>query len=204
MRRMKDRLTYANVMATLALFIALGGSSYAAVKLSGSNIKPRSIPASKIKKNSLGGTEIRESKVAKVPAAARADSSAAADTAGDAQKLGGQEPAAFKLSCPAGTSPAGGQCLETSLRAELPMWAASEDCVAAGRHLATFAELEGARRNGFPGLGNGNNYELSGTYYQDTTGEHVVAVDASGNRLQGDYLTFAKPFRCAALPTNTG
>jgi hypothetical protein len=201
MRRIKDRLTYANVMATLALFVALGGSSYAAVKLSGSNIRSRSIPASKIKKNSLGAAEIREAKLAKVPAAGRADSSAAADTA---QKLGGQDPAAFKLACPAGTSRVGGQCFETSLRTALAMWAASEDCVAAGRRLPTFAELEGARRNGFPGLGNGNDYELSSTYYQDTAGEHVVAVDAGGNRLQGDYLTFAKPFRCAALPTNTG
>src|SRR3954466_8586478 len=44
MSRLRDRLTYANVTATLALFIALGGSSYAAVKL------PR---------NSVGATQIR-------------------------------------------------------------------------------------------------------------------------------------------------
>src|SRR3954447_7964762 len=44
MTRLRARLSYANVMATLALFIALGGSSYAAVKL------PR---------NSVGATQIR-------------------------------------------------------------------------------------------------------------------------------------------------
>jgi hypothetical protein len=32
-RRFRDRLTYANVMATIAVFIALGGSSYAALTL---------------------------------------------------------------------------------------------------------------------------------------------------------------------------
>jgi hypothetical protein len=32
------KLTYANVTATLALFIALGGSSYAAVKLTGKDV----------------------------------------------------------------------------------------------------------------------------------------------------------------------
>ncbi len=32
---MRSRLTYANVMSTLAVFIALGGSSYAAVQLNG-------------------------------------------------------------------------------------------------------------------------------------------------------------------------
>jgi hypothetical protein len=31
---MMGKLSYANVMATLALFVALGGSSYAAVELS--------------------------------------------------------------------------------------------------------------------------------------------------------------------------
>ena len=33
MRRLHSAFTYANVVATLALFIALGGASYAAVKL---------------------------------------------------------------------------------------------------------------------------------------------------------------------------
>lgn len=31
-RRFRARLTYANVMATLAVFIALGGGSYAALR----------------------------------------------------------------------------------------------------------------------------------------------------------------------------
>ncbi len=47
-RRMRPKLTYANVVATLALFIALGGSSYAAIKL------PR---------NSVGSTQIRSKAV---------------------------------------------------------------------------------------------------------------------------------------------
>jgi hypothetical protein len=33
MRKLRGRLTYANVMATIAVFIALGGASYAAIKL---------------------------------------------------------------------------------------------------------------------------------------------------------------------------
>src|SRR5213080_1115884 len=44
MTRLRHRLSYANVMATLAVFIALGGSSYAALKF------PR---------NSVGATQIR-------------------------------------------------------------------------------------------------------------------------------------------------
>jgi hypothetical protein len=35
MRRIRSKLSYANVVATLCLFIALGGTSYAAVKITG-------------------------------------------------------------------------------------------------------------------------------------------------------------------------
>src|SRR3954471_14648828 len=45
---MRPRLSYANVVATIALFVALGGSSYAALKL------PR---------NSVGSAQIRTSAV---------------------------------------------------------------------------------------------------------------------------------------------
>ena len=37
------RVTYANVTATLALFVALGGSSYAAIKITGRDVKDDSL-----------------------------------------------------------------------------------------------------------------------------------------------------------------
>ena len=73
MRKLRQRLTYANVMSTLALFVALGGSSYAALTISGSSIENRSIPAKKIKRNSITGREIRESRLSRVPRARHAD-----------------------------------------------------------------------------------------------------------------------------------
>jgi hypothetical protein len=45
---MRDRLTYANVMATIAVFIALGGSSYAAIKLPNNAVKARNIAANAV------------------------------------------------------------------------------------------------------------------------------------------------------------
>ena len=41
--RLRGRLTYANAMATIAVFIALGGSSYAAVMLADNSVKSRHI-----------------------------------------------------------------------------------------------------------------------------------------------------------------
>jgi hypothetical protein len=61
--KLRQRLTYANVMSTLGVFIALGGSSYAALTISGSDIRNRSIPAKKLKRNSITNREVRESRL---------------------------------------------------------------------------------------------------------------------------------------------
>ena len=55
MKRFMSKLSYANVMATIALFIALGGSSYAAFVL------PRdSVGSKQIRKGAVRSTEIKD------------------------------------------------------------------------------------------------------------------------------------------------
>jgi hypothetical protein len=54
-RRLIDRLTYANVVATMALFIALGGTSYAAIKL-----PHNSVGSEQIKTGAVHTGEIRD------------------------------------------------------------------------------------------------------------------------------------------------
>ena len=54
LRRTRAVLTYSNVVATIALFIALGGSSYAAVKLS-----RNSVGAAQIRSKAVGTSELR-------------------------------------------------------------------------------------------------------------------------------------------------
>ncbi len=56
---MRRRLTYSNVTATLALFIALGGSSYAAVKLTGRDIVDGSLTGKDLKKKSVSLDRLR-------------------------------------------------------------------------------------------------------------------------------------------------
>jgi hypothetical protein len=56
--RLRQRLTYANVMATIAVFIALGGSGYAAVTLNrnsvkGKHIAKNAVTSPKVKNRSL-------------------------------------------------------------------------------------------------------------------------------------------------------
>jgi hypothetical protein len=56
--RVRQGLSYANVMATIAVFIALGGSSYAAV-----NLKKNSVRAKHIAKNAVTSTKIAKNAV---------------------------------------------------------------------------------------------------------------------------------------------
>jgi hypothetical protein len=50
---MRKKLTYANVMATIAVFVALGGSSYAAVAITGKDIKDGTVTGQDVKDKSL-------------------------------------------------------------------------------------------------------------------------------------------------------
>ena len=62
--KLRGRLTYANVMATIAVFVALGGTSVAAVSLKrnsvgSAQIKNGSVISADVKNNSLSGSDIK-------------------------------------------------------------------------------------------------------------------------------------------------
>ena len=58
-RRAVSRLTYANVAATLALFVALGGSAYAGLAVTGSNVVNGSLSGADVHDGSLTGADVR-------------------------------------------------------------------------------------------------------------------------------------------------
>ena len=60
----RSRLTYANVVATFALFLALGGSSYAAISLSKNSVKSKHIAKGAVKRSDIGKNAVNSSKVA--------------------------------------------------------------------------------------------------------------------------------------------
>lgn len=82
----RPRLSYANVMATIAVFIALGGGAYAAFSLPKGSVGSkqlrkqavktrdlgnRSVVAKKVRKNALTGKVIKESSLGTVPNSSR-------------------------------------------------------------------------------------------------------------------------------------
>jgi hypothetical protein len=64
MRAVRKRLSYANVVATLALFLALGGGVvWAAGKVGSKNLRANAVTAGKIKRNAVTNAKIRGSAV---------------------------------------------------------------------------------------------------------------------------------------------
>ena len=104
MNRLRPRFTYANVVATIALFLVLsGGAAYAATQLAKNSVgskqlKKNSVTGAKIKHGTITGAKINLGTLGKVPSAASADhaataasanSAANATVASNASRLGG-------------------------------------------------------------------------------------------------------------------
>ena len=146
---MRPKLTYANVMATIAVFIALGGASYAALKLpknsvgakqlkknavTTAKIKKEAVTAAKVRKGTLTGTQINASTLGTVPNAA------------NAQALGGQSASqiseAAKIRCPSGTIPSAGVCFEaTERKPPTNLLEAMVECAKSNRRLPSLGDL---------------------------------------------------------------
>jgi hypothetical protein len=92
MQKLRRRLTFANVVSCIALFVALGGAAFAAGKL-GKNtvgtkqIKNQAVTAAKIKKGTITGTNINLAKLGTVPSASNAATANTATTAATANAL---------------------------------------------------------------------------------------------------------------------
>ncbi|HEX5525738.1 MAG TPA: hypothetical protein VFX44_00905 [Solirubrobacterales bacterium] len=89
MKHLRKRLTFANVMSMVAVFIALGGAAFAATQLpknsvgskqlkknavTAAKIKKNAVTTSKIKKDAVTGAQVNESTLGTVPSASLANS----------------------------------------------------------------------------------------------------------------------------------
>ena len=200
LRALRDRLTYANVVATLALFVALGGSSYAAFKITGHDIRKHSLTGHLFKANSIGGRAIKERSLRTVPRAR------------NAARLDGVTAESFLVRCPEGTIPISDVCVETQSHPPAPYSSAALTCELTdnkahpGRRLPTHEELMTALADPRIALAAGG--ELTSDVYpsSSTPGEPLnvlYILDKVGNvGLTSDTAAGAKAFRCVADPVN--
>lgn len=110
MKQIRNRLTYANVMSSIAVFLVLGGGAAFAAGQLGKNtvgskqLKKNAVTTAKIKKNAVTGAKIKNGtvtgnklnlgSVGTVPSATHAGS---ADSAGNADTVGGLHVVKFSL-----------------------------------------------------------------------------------------------------------
>lgn len=88
LERLTRRLTYANTMATIALFVALGGGgAYAAATIGAGDIQRNAVRSKHIKNNEVRGADVKESSLGQVP---------------NAKKVGGVTVKAIRIAQPAG------------------------------------------------------------------------------------------------------
>jgi len=203
--KLRPRVTYANVMSTVAVFVALGGSSYAALRIDsgdivnnavrGVDVRNRTLSERDLKRNTLGGRSIRESRLGRVPRAREAD------------RLGGMTASDLLVKCPAGTFSIADVCIETTPREAAAYGTATIRCATVGapagpgRRLPTHGELLAA----LSGVQLAPGGELTSHVYFNASGPLdtlFVADQGGGAALTPNTGAGAKAFRCVADPLN--
>jgi hypothetical protein len=196
---LRRRLTYANVMATLAVFIALGGSSYAALTVTGRNVKNGSLSFRDLRRDTLGGSRINESRLGTVRRAR------------NAARLDGVTADRLLVRCPEGTFPVSNVCVETVARGPAPYGTAAVVCESTdrsagpGRRLPSHDELMTAIGDAGIALAPGG--ELTRNVYPSgsVAGEvEVLFVNSNAGSvgITPNTAAGAKAFRCVADPRN--
>jgi hypothetical protein len=214
LRFVRERLSYANVVATLALFVALGGTSYAILHVDSGDvvnnslrsrdirndtvrsrdIRDRTLRARDVRRNALGPKTIKESALGIVPRAS------------DAERLGGATAQDLRLRCPADTAPKAGLCIETSARSPDGFLGAINRCDNAGRGLASMPQLDRYARS----TGSLPQAEWTSSVYRNPDNgpnmfdqlETVVLSGGAEVSYDRVYLAVQHAFRCVALPSN--
>jgi hypothetical protein len=207
------KLTYANVTSTLALFLALGGVSYAALSVGSRQIRNNSVRTQDLRNNdvrsrdirnndvrsrdirnrtivnrdvlsnTLGGLQINEATLGRVP---------------DAARLEGRNASSFAVTCPTGTVFHAGGCFETGARSAQTFAAASRTCGLANRRLPLLSELESLRQQAGMALAGD---EITAETYEDGAVDVYLAIDSAGARTEYP-IAVSNQFRCVAPLTN--
>lgn len=217
LKRVRSRLTYANVTATLAIFIALGGGAYA-VSLDRNQVKSKhlamntakakdiatgGVRSAEVADGAIGTSEIGDGSIAaeKIAAGAVGSEAVADGSIGAAEIEDGQVGVAetateLGFRCPGGTRYHEGACIETSPRTADDWNSANGDCINENRRLPSFAELQTFRNA--PGIT--LTEEWTGGFWTDG-GAFALTVTANGG-LTARTAATDMSYRCAATPNS--
>jgi hypothetical protein len=188
-----------NAVGYLALFVALGGSAYAASRLPANSVGTKqlqngAVTGQKVARQTLTGNNINLSQLGTVPNASHAN---------NADELGAQPPSAFTVHCPTGMFQSGGDCIDFQARGPSLLQSALSTCARAGLHLADAGELAQL----FDRVGPSQPAEWTGATNFDPSADTEIgatlANDSNRNIIVGALnLQQNEDFRCATSATN--
>jgi hypothetical protein len=221
LNQIRKRLTYANVMSSIAVFLVLGGAAFAAVKLPKNSVgtkqlKNNAVISSKVKDGSLTGADLNASTLGTVPSATNAGHAATADKATSADKATNADQATNSVnavnatqaqnantvgghiaSCPGGTTLIRGLCFDsTPNSAASSVFEASDSCRERGGWLPTPMELRSTRDVLDLGTGTGTDSRYTDAIYANdaATSYSTVLIEDVGGFEAKSTLTSARYF----------
>jgi hypothetical protein len=211
------------VLSAIALFVALGGSVYAAKKaridgrairaksLPGNRLKPRSVGADRLKPNvlrgvhggPLTGADINELTLGQVPSASHADTADLAQSAVDAQTaldavnaIDAKTVNGHSVGCLPGTVPFAGACWQTSVHSKVSAPVAAAKCAASGGTLPEALQLAAFAEQPGVNLDAGDEWSSDITNVSGLDLYSVITVSASAE-ISFALSTSTRAYRCA-------
>jgi hypothetical protein len=211
------------VISVIALFVALGGSVYAAkkAKIDGKAIRAKSIPGNRLQPRSIAanrlrpgvlqgaastapltGAEINELTLGQVPSAAHADSADTAQSAVDAQTalnavnaVDAQTVNGHGVGCLPSTRPFAGACWESSPNSAVNAPTAARKCTGRGGELPEALQLAAFAEE--PGVNLDPDDEWSSDIPVFTgLDTYGVATVSASSEINSSLSTTTHPYRC--------
>lgn len=210
----RRRPSHATVVAYLALFVALGGTTYAAVSLPANSVGTKqlrdgAVTASKLHPHAVGAEDVANHSLTgnQIASGSLTGAQILASTLGtvpNANDLDGLTAAAFEPHCPAGLKQTEDICYDFSPRAAANFPTALTTCAQAGLRLPDPGDMALI----FNDQGPGQPDEWVADYYQPGANQPIAAGllgELGGTRkldLNADFATTTTfPYRCVTTAT---
>lgn len=184
---MKIRVTPSFVVAVLALLVAVGGTGYAAGKISSGDIKDNTIKSRDVKNDALTGADLKDGSLGTADVTdgglSGSDVQDGGLTAADVQD-GSLGRAELNPACAAGEAGVFGGCVRLAASGPSSYQAAIDDCSRRNGRLPTTAEITWIRTHVEYGWADGNagQYEFTGDHTA-TNPYTPIAFDKAGNAI---------------------
>ena len=194
LRRLIGHLSYANVVATLSLIVALGGTSYAALSIGsgqivnnsvrskdirngtvvGKDVRNRALSGRDIEPGSIGGLQVDEARLAPVP---------------NALRFQGRVLDQLIVGCPDPAQETAAICIEKTTRPATDFLVADAQCENVRGRLPMLVELYNS------GFGAATPEWTSNVLSADASG-NLTTLIYGGSTITSSATNIARPYRC--------